>query len=318
MNTLIKPAVEMLVKSSDCGLMIVVNGCQLVRDNTGDPIDLTQVINPFVRSGKNEFEVLLLLGPANEPNVSKLHFEVRVREVAAPPGTGALLTRVVYDGLLASAGKATSASSPPGQLLSADGYREQRFGDVTVGPLEVDTLPPPFTNNSPALRRTIDLPLPLPTWAFFKGDFMPAGWSKAPPTTGVERQMYDGLMKSYQELWRALAAKNGDRLRTLFAERSREYDRALFLVPGTTWSQCFDRIRDMWKDGSGQLASIDDEGQPWLVEARTDRMRTTFLAHGSHASHILRYVTEDNDACTYAQVLPVWFRREGSKFIVTR
>jgi hypothetical protein len=315
---LTKPTVEMVVKSSDCGLMINVNGCPLVRDNTGDSIDLTQVINPFVRSGENEFEVLLLLGPEDEPNVSKLHFEVRMRDMVDISGTGTLLTRIVYDGLLAGAGIATSASSPPTQLLSVDGYREQVYGDVTIGPLDVDVLPPPFRNNSPALRRTIDLPLPCPTWAFFKGDFMPAGWSTAPPTTGVERQLYDELMKSYQELWTALANRDDARLCMLFEERSQEYDQALFLDPGTTWSRCFDRIRDMRKDGSSHPASIDDEGQPWLVEARTSRIRTTFLSHGSRASHILRYVTEDNDACTYAQVLPVWFRLEGSKFIVTR
>jgi hypothetical protein len=72
----------------------------------------------------------------------------------------------------------------------------------------------------------------------------------------------------------------------------------------------------MWK--GGRLASISDEGKPWLVEARVPRMRTTFLSFGPYASPILRFVTDETADCVYADVLPVWFRRQGDKFILTR
>ena len=314
---LTKPAIEIAIKSSDCGLIVIVNGCQLTRDNTGDPIDMFQVINPYVRSGDNEIEALVLLGaPDEEPNVAQLQLEVKVREMDEAPGSGTLLARIAYDGRLLSAGKATSATSPPWRLMSIDGYRRHDAGDVEVGPLETKILPPPFTHQSPSLRRKISLPLPLPTWAFFGGDFMPEGWSQAAPTEGLERQLYDSLMRSYQVIWNALAAKDLAALAPIFDERSREYDRALYLVPGTTWQLCASRITEMWQ--SGRLASIADEGQPWLVEARVPRMRTTFLSFGSYASHILRFVTNETATSVYADVLPVWFRRQGNEFILTR
>jgi len=311
-----KPAIEIAIKSSDCGLIVIVNGCQLTRDNTGDPIDTLQVINPFVRSGENEFEVLLLLGPADEPNVAQLQLEIKIREMGDQPGSGILLTRIAYDGRLASTGKATSASTPPWRLMSIEGYRRDDSGDVEVGPVEAKHLPPPFTNQSPSLRRKLSMPLPFPTWAFFGGDFMPEGWSQAAPTQGVERQLYDALLASYHEIWSALAAKDIASLEVLLDERSREYDRALYLQPGTTWGTCSHRIEEMRQ--GGRLAPIADEGKPWLVEARVPRMRTTFLSFGPYASPILRYVTDETAQYVYADVLPVWFRRQGSEFILTR
>jgi hypothetical protein len=269
-----------------------------------------------VRTGDNDIEVLLLLGPADEPNVAQLQLEVKIREIGDQPGSGVLLARTAYDGRLAGTGKETSASTPPWRLMSLDGYRRSDSGDVEVGPVEVTPLPPPFADRSPSLRRKLSLPLPFPAWAFLGGDFMPDGWVQAAPTRGLERQLYDALLASYQEIWSALAAKDIAPLQALFDERSREYDRALYLPPGTTWTTCSYRIKEMWQ--GGRLAPIADEGEPWLVEARVPRMRTTFLSFGPYASPILRFVTDETDNYAYADVLPVWFRRQGSKFILTR
>jgi hypothetical protein len=312
-----KPMVEMKIESTDCGVVVVVNGCQVMRDMTGDPIDHVQPINPFVRHGANEFEVFALRGPQNGPDTCNLRFEVGIRDADAPPESAVTLATMVYDGAKSKAGKATSASSPAMERLSSDGYRQHEHGDVIIGELTTRILPHPYKNNSPALKRTITIPLPLPPWAFFKSDIMPTGWAREPPTAGVDRQLYDELMKAYREIWSALAAKDVKKLSTIFEERSREYDRALYLEPGTSLSRCMWTIKEMWNNKDNQLDSIDDEGKPWLVEART-QSKTVFLSFGRRASHILRYVPKDKNAPNMADVLPVWFRLENGKFIVTR
>jgi hypothetical protein len=302
------PLIALRLDIEQCFYIVYVNGGLVAADMGASPAHEDDPINHLVRSGDNELTVYMLEG--EEPTNCDVKVSVTVSDADDESGRTATALTLAY-----AAGTGTNepthASSPPGRFDSTHGYRRSDRGDMTVGPVQLKQAAGP-SYKLRILSRSFSLHLPFPEWTFFKGDPLREG--REYPTDDAVKAASDQLLAAYQPLYEMLAKKEIDRFLDACDERSREVDLAFYKPRGTTRLRLKQDLQAALGDPSYKLKPIVRPGKHWTYNVGPSG-KLIALTTGSRASSILRFTSATS---SLDLIFPVTFRKEGSRFIVTR
>lgn len=307
-----KPYLSLQVDAFHVPFEVFVNSGYVTTDVTGTTASEKWPINPFLRSGTNEIGVLMYGWADGPPGTfeedAKLTLRVSLKQADSDEGPQHELFVMTFGGNSPNSDSAAEGSTSEGSFDSAQGFRRVNRGDVELGPVKIRRIP---EENVTILTRSLNLRLPFPEWAFFHSD-------RQKPTVELSnsdvRVQHDILLLAYDEIWRLLSSRDVDRLLPLFEERSREIDLSLYQEPGTTQTKLREAFESALADPSCTLEPLRRSKGRWYynVAPGGQLARLTTSDHGGAA---IRFRLKSSD---YARVFPIMFRKEGSRYIVSR
>ena len=310
-----KPYLTVQVDGLNLPFEVFVNGGDVTTDGTGRPASERWPINPLMRSGENEIGLLLYSwkegvdGQYGFDAGAKLTVRVLVRQAGVDDGPEYELCAIAFDGDAFGTDAALGRSSKEGTLDSGRGFAPAAKGDVEVGPLQMRQIPP----NQIIVTRRLNLRLPFPEWAFFRGDTQVS--SADLPEAEIQSH-YDKLLVAYEEIWQLLASRRVEPLMPLFEERSREYDLALYQEPGTTQAKLKNAFESALATKDCHLAPLRVKDAFWYYNVAPGG-RLARLSAGDYGGAVIRFKIGDPSS-DYARVFPIAFRKQGDRYIVSR
>ena len=307
-----RPLINLKIDIEYCQYDVYVNGGLVTRNMEGNPAHEDQPINHWLRSGANEIEVLMYLA-TDEPDTCEIKVALMIKDAdneQAPATTALVLARSAK----AAGVDPVAGSTPAGVFDSRRGFHATADkGDFKVGPAELVHLP---THRDPldVLKRTFDVHLPFPDWAFFKGEKMKQGWEYK--TKDELKVGHAEVLAAYQSVWTLLEKHDVDGFVAACDERSREMDLAYYKSSGETRTRLRHELESAQKDTTLTLAPVAlPPGKFWRYTVGS-KGNLIALTQGSRGSPIFRY--EAHDGAAYALGFPVVFRKQGAHYIVTR
>jgi hypothetical protein len=307
-----KPIFDVRLDIEGCPHDVYVNGGLVERNLAPNAAHIEYQINHYLRSGSNELEVQLIR-MSDEPVECDVKVALRWRDESAPADvTPVTLLTLVHDAKTAPANDATLGSSPSGTFDPMTGLPREggalHVSAATLAPLA------PAAESVRVLRRSFELPLSFPEWAYLRSDRMTLEHEFQ--NEQQQTVAYEALLARYNELHALLEKGDLDAFIDACEERSREIDIAYYKAPGST-RRALDRdLKKAMADQDFELADLYRKpGKPWGYFVGSQGT-LAMLYQGFRASTIFRYQMKDGTA--FSLVFPVMFRKEGSKFIVTR
>jgi hypothetical protein len=308
-----KPLFNLRVDIEGCAHDVYVNGGLITRNLEGSKDHTEYPINHWLRSGSNEIQVNMLK-PEGQLDECNVKVELRYKdEATAPDAPGVSLTTLVHDAQRAPATAPTDGSSPSGSFDSRTGQPATSGADVRVGAVVITTLPGKMSSVH-SLSRAVEMAVPFPEWAFFRGEVQRPDWDYE---NKQERQpVYDALLAAYQALHDRLAKGDVDAFVDACEERSREMDLAYYMTPGSSREILRKQVASAITNSNFELESLyKSPGKYWgyLVGSKGTLVA---LTQGTRASALLSFQKKGGQEL--AIVLPVFFRKEQGNYIVTR
>jgi hypothetical protein len=305
------PLVGLRLDGEDCSYVVYVNGGLVASNLDGTPVAEEYPINQFLRSGENELAVHIYRSRETDPDTGELKVAIKVGDADDEKRPAATALTLAF--AAKAAGDRTGGSSPAGTFDSEHGYRPNDHGDVTVGKVAVKQLPGRGSVIH-ALTRTFSMHLPFPEWAFFKGEKVKQWWEFKDDQE--KEPTYLEIQKAYGELQSLLAKKDVDAFLDACEERSREIDTAYYKKPGETRAALKQQLEAAINDPKVALIPvIKPAGKHWRYTVGSTG-KIIGLTTGSRASPIIRF--EMKDDTPFSLIFPVFFRKEGKRYIVTR
>jgi hypothetical protein len=305
------PLVGLRLDGERCIYVVYVNGGLVASNMEGTPVNEDSPINHFLRSGDNELAIHLYRWHETDPDTCELKAAIKVGDADDEKRPAVTALTLAYSAKAAT--DRTGGSSPVGTFDSEHGYRPYNHGDLAVGKVALTQLPGRGSVIH-ALTRTFSMQLPFAEWAFFKGDRVKQGWefkddAEMEPT-------YLEIQKAYGVLQSLLAKKDVDGFLDACDERSREIDRAYYKKAGETRAALKQQLEAAINDPKVALIPvIKPAGKHWRYTVGSTG-RIISLTTGSRASPILRF--EMKDDTPFSLIFPVFFRKAGARYIVTR
>jgi hypothetical protein len=307
-----KPLFDVRIDIEHCPHDVYVNGGLVTRNLHANPTHVEYPINHYLRSGQNDVEVQMLKSES-EPDACDVKLELRWKDESAPPdATPVRLLTLFHDAKTAPAQNPTLGSSPSGSFDANTGQAADA-GQLRVGAASVTRLTG-LASNIHVLSRTFEIELPFPDWAFLRSEKVTLDWQFA--TAEQEQHAYEQLLAAYKELHAVLAKEDVQGFLDACEERSREMDIAYYKVPGETRASLEKQLRKAMSDPEFELADLyKAPGKNWgyMVGSKGTLLA---LTQGTRASTIFRYQLKDGTA--FSIVLPVLFRKERGRFVITR
>lgn len=307
-----KPIFDLRLDIEGCPHDVYLNGGLVERNLDPTPAHIEYQVNHFIRSGKNELEVQLIQ-MSDEPLECDVKVALRWKDEAAPPdAVPVTLLTLVHDAKTAPVNDPTAGSSPSGSFDARTGVGQDggalRVSAATLAPLA------PNADAVRVLRRSFELPLRFPEWAYLRSDPLTLDYQFQTPDE--ERVAYEALLARYDELHALLAKGDIDGFLDACEERSREVDIAFYKPPGSTRRALEAQLKNAMTDANFVLADLrKDAGKRWGYFVGSQGSLAA-LTQGTRASTIFRYQMKDGSA--FSLVFPVFFRKENGKFIVAR
>jgi hypothetical protein len=287
------PLIDVRVDIERCAYQVFVNGGSVAESKSPSPTHESAPANHFLRSGENELALFLFI--QDEP-ACDAKLTVGVSDAHNPDGKPTTLLTLAYSSSQ-KAGKETSASTPAG---------------LDAGPVQTKVVP---RNGFKILMvsRKFSAKLPFPEWAFFRGEKMPQGWEF--PSSDQMTPAHDEIQRAYVALHDLLAKKDVNGFLDACEERSREIDLAYYKAKGATRARLKQELEAALNDPQYKLEpAVKAGGKRWTYNVGSTG-RLIALTTGPRGSAILRFASPTNPLDL---VFPVSFRKEGSRFIVTR
>jgi len=305
------PLLSLRIDIEECAFDVYVNGGLVTRNMEGTLAAEDQPINHWLRSGSNEIEVYMYSDPGA---AQKCNVEVglSVKEDETAPGKTALV--LAHSAKGAAAGHPTEGSSPPGTFDSHRGFRASDKGDLRVGPARFGNLTHGGASSIDVLGRTFECHLPFPEWAFFRGEKLKQGWEFK--DVAELTPVHNEIMAAYGKLWSLIDKHDAKGFLDACEERSREIDLAYYRRPGETRSKLKKDLEAAMNDPKVALTPvIKPAGKFWRYSVGS-KGNLIALTTGSRGSPIIRF--EMKDDTPFSLIFPVVFRKECSRYIVTR
>ena len=302
-----KPLFNVRLDIEGCAHDVYVNGGLVTRNLEGTPAHAEYPVNHWLRSGSNLLQVNMLL-PEGEPDTCNVKLELRYKDDSAPPDAPALtLATLVHDGTTAPANNPTLGSSPSGSFDSRTGQPATSSADVRVSAATIQPLTPKVPQ-AHVLSRSVELGLPFPEWAFFRGEVQRPDWDYE--SKEARQPVYGALLETYQSLHDLLAKGDIDAFVDACEERSREMDIAYYQPSGTSREALRSQVASAIANSKFELESIrKNPGKYWgyLVGPQGTLVA---LTQGTRASALLSFQRKGEEL---AIVLPTFFRKEQGK-----
>jgi hypothetical protein len=307
-----RPLLNLRIDIDSCQFDLFVNGALVMRNMEGTPIHEEQPINPFVRSGSNEIEVLMYVD-SDAPDACEAKVSLVIKDADHDQAAGATAL-VLGHSAKAGAADPTAGSTPAGVFDSRRGFEKPADkGDVKVGPARLRHLP---THRDPLdmLGRSFDMSLPFPEWAFFKGDKMKQGWEYE--TKDALKAGYAQVLPAYVQLAALLEKRDVTGFVDACEERSHEIDLAFYKSAGETRRRLAEQLKTAFADPTLKLeATTPPPGKYWSYSVGS-KGNLIALTQGSRGSSVIGF--ESTDGNLYRLGFPVTFRKQGDRFVVTR
>jgi hypothetical protein len=310
------PLVNLALEISGCSYIVHVNGGLVSMNLMDTGANETNPINHWLRSGLNELNIQIYRWPEarGRPDTTSIKASVTIGDSSAPDAEPTTALTLVYSAEADEQADPFRGSSPSGRFDSSTGYRFATTGDLQVDPPQSTQL----TGRASlvqSLTRTFSMDLPFPEWAFFKGETVRQWWEYK---DNADRQpTYDQIEAAYAKLRDLLARGEVTAFLNACEERSRETDLAYYKKPGSTRERLKTLLESAINDPSVELIDvIVKPGEtPWRYTVGTTG-KVIGLTLGRMASPILRFDMKDDTP--FSLIFPVFFRKEGGRFIVTR
>jgi hypothetical protein len=307
-----KPIFDLRLDIEGCPHDVYLNGGLVERNFEPTPAHIEYQVNHFMRSGSNELEVQLIQ-MTDEPLECDVKVALRWKDESAPPDTAPVtLLTLAHDAKTAKVADPTAGSSASGTFDALTGLPRDggalRVHAATLAPLA------PNVDAVRVLRRSFELPLSFPEWAYLRSEKLTLDYQFQNPEQ--EQTAYDALLAQYNELHTLLAKGDLDGFVNACEERSREIDAAYYKAPGSTRRALETQLKNAMTDEDFELADLrKDPGKRWGYFVGSEGTLAA-LYQGTRASTIFRYQLKDGSA--FSLVFPVFFRKESGKFIVAR
>jgi hypothetical protein len=295
-----------------CMYIVYVNGGTVTVNLEGTAGHEDQPINQWLRSGSNELEVHMYRA-ADEANTCDARVALMVKDVENERGAGAKALVLAHTAQGETAGDPAAGSSPAGTFDSHRGYRSADQGDLKVGPAKMTHIED-GAQRIDVLSRTFDVHLPFPEWAFFKGDKVRRSWEFKDKQDMTPT--YNEIFAAHRKLWELLAKRDVNAFLDACDERSHEIDLAYFKKPGETRGHLRKELETAMNDPKLELAKIDKNPGKFWKYAVGSKGNLIALGQGAQLSTLFRYQMKDDTP--FSVIFPVVFRKEGSRYIVTR
>jgi hypothetical protein len=309
-----KPLFSLRLDIERCAHDVYVNGGLITRNLDGTPAHAEYPVNHWLRSGANDIQIFMMKWEG-DPDECDVKAEINWKEERGAAGAAPVkLLTLAHDAKLA-----TPADPAPGS--SASGTFDARTGSVTTpstGDLRVTAASVTRLTGKLAhihvLSRSFEVSLPFPEWAFFRGEVQMRATDFE--SKEARRPVYNELFAAYEKLRDMLARRDVDAFLDACEERSREIDIAYYKRPGDTRASLRRDVESALNNPALELATFDrvDKGMWGYLVGSKGTLVT--LYQGNRASTILRFPMKDGSA--FSVILPVFFRRENGKYIVTR
>lgn len=219
-----KPFVQVHFATAGCTREVLINDVPILDQAPSNlPFDAEYPINQWLRSGTNT--ITLRLTPNQDANdLAKIEQQCK-GEINLLVGQynnkdkGIAIGTIKYQ---SSADNINTASTNIQSNLNAIKLDSTKMfepsdnGDVTIGTTSITKISGKYGPGI-QLQRTIDLPLPFPIWSWFKSDLIQNNESTQ-----------KALVTEYQKIWDSLKNKKTAELSSLFDERNKEYQAALY------------------------------------------------------------------------------------------
>lgn len=309
-----KPVFSVKLDFAECPHNVFVNGGIVASDTTFAPDEGEYPINQWLRSGDNTIEVRIAQW-TDKPERCDVKLELIYKDADSidkdPEGTTVLT--IAYSAKAAEAGTPFLGSTPGGVFDSRRKFVAAENGDVLIGPPQIKRV-----NERDkflyAIVRSVNLHLPFPEWAFFRGEPLKQDWEFE--NEQAFDHIYGQVLSAYRGVWKLLAARDINGFLVACEERSRETDIAYYRKPGETRASLRHLLEVAMKDKDLELAPVDlSPGRSWIYDIGSNG-NPIALTQPPDSSPILRFETKKGSP--YSYIFPIVFRKEGNKYIVTR
>jgi hypothetical protein len=290
-----------------------INGIVLEKDTRGNALNFEQPVNQFMRTGKNRIGFQLYTRTPEDFDNAKITASLYVNQDGASESEKKLISQVTFKASDFAQEKnpqqAIQASMPAVKLGSTNAFLASENGDVIVHTPQIE--PSKVRPYAFHIYQDIELETPFPLWGFFKADKLefPDAWADF--SSNVQHYS-DTLIKpvyqEYQNVYDIIKSQNIEQLLTIFEERNREYDIALYYPEGT--------YNDMLKKAlQGDLG--DDNSN---LKISPMKFATPSVSDGKEIIRLgnPNIIYFENEEHSLYSKYPIWFYKKDGKWIISR
>jgi hypothetical protein len=290
-----------------------INGIVLEKDTRGNALNFEQPVNQFMRTGKNRIGFQLYTRTPEDFDNAKITASLYVNQDGASESEKKLISQVTFKASDFAQEKnpqqAIQASMPAVKLDSTNAFLASDNGDVIVHTPQIE--PSKVRPYAFHIYQDIELETPFPLWGFFKADKLefPDAWADF--SSNVQHYS-DTLIKpvyqEYQNVYDIIKSQNIEQLLTIFEERNREYDIALYYPEGT--------YNDMLKKAlQGDLG--DDNSN---LKISPMKFATPSVSDGKEIIRLgnPNIIYFENEEHSLYSKYPIWFYKKDGKWIISR
>jgi hypothetical protein len=290
-----------------------INGIVLEKDTRGNALNFEQPVNQFMRTGKNRIGFQLYTRTPEDFDNAKITASLYVNQDGASESEKKLISQVTFKASDFAQEKnpqqAIQASMPAVKLDSTNAFLASDNGDVIVHTPQIE--PSKVRPYAFHIYQDIELETPFPLWGFFKADKLefPDAWADF--SSNVQHYS-DTLIKpvyqEYQNVYDIIKSQNIEQLLTIFEERNREYDIALYYPEGT--------YNDILKKAlQGDLG--DDNSN---LKISPMKFATPSVSDGKEIIRLgnPNIIYFENEEHSLYSKYPIWFYKKDGKWIISR
>jgi hypothetical protein len=266
-----------------------------------------------MRTGKNRIGFQLYTRTPEDFDNAKITASLYVNQDGASESEKKLISQVTFKASDFAQEKnpqqAIQASMPAVKLDSTNAFLASDNGDVIVHTPQIE--PSKVRPYAFHIYQDIELETPFPLWGFFKADKLefPDAWADF--SSNVQHYS-DTLIKpvyqEYQNVYDIIKSQNIEQLLTIFEERNREYDIALYYPEGT--------YNDMLKKAlQGDLG--DDNSN---LKISPMKFATPSVSDGKEIIRLgnPNIIYFENEEHSLYSKYPIWFYKKDGKWIISR
>ncbi len=290
-----------------------INGIVLEKDTRGNALNFEQPVNQYMRTGKNRIGFQLYTRTPEDFDNAKITASLYVNQDGASESEKKLISQVTFKASDFAQEKnpqqAIQASMPAVKLDSTNAFLASNNGDVIVHTPKIE--PSKVRPYAFHIYQDIELETPFPLWGFFKADKLefPDAWADF--SSNVQHYS-DTLIKpvyqEYQNVYDIIKSQNIEQLLTIFEERNREYDIALYYPEGT--------YNNMLKKAlQGDLG--DDNS---ILKISPMKFATPSVSDGKEIIRLgnPNIIYFENEEHSLYSKYPIWFYKKDGKWIISR
>ncbi|PKF63512.1 hypothetical protein CW745_01280 [Psychromonas sp. psych-6C06] len=290
-----------------------INGILLEEDFEGHALNFEQVVNQYMRTGRNRVGFELYTYTPEEFEAAKITISLYVNQDEAPESQKKMISQVTFKAsdfaIKKNPEQAIQASMPAVKLDSTNEFLAAENGDVLVHPPKIE--PSKIEPTAYHIYQDIELVTPFPEWGFFKADILdfPTLWSAF--TDNVEhydKTLLNSLYKEHEKLFTLLKTEDFDKILPLFVERNKEYDIALYYPEGTYDEMLKKAFKSDFDDKNYVLKLHNTEyAQPAISDDKK------LIRIGSP-----QMIYFENEEHSLFSKYPIWFYKKDGKWIISR